>query len=82
MIIIVLWQRAIGRDHSFVEERWIRLPAIGDDMLDDGGAAGGLAEERHVVGVAAEFGDVGLDPLEGELLVHWVLVSMMGDMEA
>lgn len=71
MIIIILWQRAIGRDHSFVEERWIRLPAVRDDVLDDGCAPRRLAEEGHVVGVAAEFGDVVLNPAEGELLVHW-----------
>ena len=70
IIIIVLRECAIGRDHSFVEERWLCLAAMRDDVLNDRCAAGGLAEKSHVVGVAAEFGDVGLYPLEGELLVH------------
>ena len=41
----------------------------------DAGAATGLAEDRHVAGIAAEGRDVALDPFQRSLLIHDAVVD-------
>ena len=52
---------------------------VGIGVLVDGHAAGRLAEEDHLVWVAAEGGDVGVGPFDGFALVEeaWVEVSVV-----
>ena len=49
-------------------ERLLRIAAVRDHMVHDRACAGRLAPDRDVRWVAAELGDVLLDPLESELL--------------
>lgn len=64
-----------GRDDGGGEEG----PAVGgEEMGGDGGGAGAFPEEAHLLRVATEGRDVGVDPAEGELLVEEAGVARDG----
>ena len=46
-----------------------------DQIGHDGGGAARLAEDRHIAGVTAEFGDIGLHPFQRELQVHQPIIA-------
>lgn len=50
-------------------EEVVGVAAVGDHLESDRDRAGRLAPDRDVARVAAEFGDVLVDPLQGEALV-------------
>lgn len=49
---------------------------VGNQMQIDWNGAGTLSENCHVFGIAAEFGDIFLNPREGELLVFESAISL------
>ncbi len=71
--------RLLGRLHAEVGGK--RRAALGHrsveqtggprrhQLMHDGEGAGALAEQRDVIGIAAEGGDIALDPPEGQALV-------------
>jgi hypothetical protein len=77
VVAVLLWEPGTG-GNDVVEKVLCLMAAVGHGLVQDRGGARALSCEGDSAGVTAEFGNIGLHPFKGEVLVDQAGIEHTG----